>query len=749
MNKFEQQLQAVLEENRRLKTEIQLLKKQLDRQSLPLINKKPDLNQIKSKEKILKNRVNIFRDLFKGREDVYAFRWEFADGTAGYSPSRERKMNAEHTNKNRKLFPLTDRVIYDHLSGKKTIGIYPMLKNETCFFLAVDFDKKKWQDDATTFLDVCKEFKVPASMKRSRSGNGCHIWIFFQEAVPAKLARQLGNFLLARTLEKRYQTGIDSYDRLFPNQDTLPEGGFGNLIALPLQNKPRRNKNSVFIDGNFNAYSDQWHYLSMIKKMNRMDIEKINMNQYRQEKSPIVIHEKRPGEKMPTKLSITLENGIYIAKDTLPSSLIHQIIQLATFNNPAFFKAQAKRFSTYNIPRLINCIEDYHDYLILPRGCMEALIRLFRENSIELLIKDQRYPGTNIAAEFHGQLRAQQEEAIQHMLQHSSGILSATTGFGKTIVAASLIAKRKVNTLVIVHRKQLMVQWKERLAAFLNIHANEIGQIGGGKNKPKHLIDVATIQSLNYKGEVKDVISNYGQIVVDECHHISASSFEKVLKKSAATYVHGLTATPTRRDGLHPIMIMQCGPIRYKTNAKDQAKIRPFNHMLIPRYTKFKSKEKGEQKSIQTLYNELIGDEERMKMIFNDVLEELDQGSSPMLLTERLEHVKKFETMFKGFAKNIVILTGGMSTKDEQTKLEKLKEIPDNQELLVIATGKYIGEGFDNARLDTMFLAMPVAWKGTLQQYVGRLHRLHEDKHVVKVYDYVDHKEARLQNVRI
>src|SRR5699024_3163769 len=396
----------------------------------------------------------------------------------------------------------------------------------------------------------------------------------------------------------------------------------------------------------------------------------------------------------------------------------------------------------YNIPRIINCVEDHHDYLVLPRGCMKALKKLLRESSIEPLIKDQRNPGTDIATEFHGQLRAQQEESVQHMLQYSSGILSATTGFGKTVVAAALISKRKVNTLIIVHRKQLMDQWKERLAAFLNIDANEIGQIGGGKNKPKHVIDVATIQSLNHKGVVKDVITNYCQIIVDECHHIPAFSFENVLKKAEATYVHGLTATPTRRDGLHPIMTMQCGPIRYKITAKDQAKVRPFKHLLIPRFTTFKSQIKEEQKNIQILYDELISDEKRMKMIFNDVLEELDQGASPILLTERLEHVKNFETMFKGFAKNIIILTGGMSKKDEQTKMEKLREIPDDQERLVIATGKYIGEGFDNERLDTMFLTMPIAWKGTLQQYIGRLHRLHKNKSVVKVYDYVDHREA-------
>ncbi|WP_240510107.1 DEAD/DEAH box helicase [Virgibacillus profundi] len=343
-------------------------------------------------------------------------------------------------------------------------------------------------------------------------------------------------------------------------------------------------------------------------------------------------------------------------------------------------------------------------------------------------------------------MTSQQEEAVQSLLKFENGILSATTGFGKTVAAASLITKRKVNTLIIVHRKQLMDQWKQRLSSFLNLDINKIGQIGGGKNTAKGLIDIATIQSLNYKGEVKDSILEYGQIIVDECHHISAFSFENVLKQAQATYVHGLTATPTRKDGLQPIMTMQCGPIRYKVSAKQQARVRPFKHVLIPRRTSFKSKSNNKG-NIQSLYKEMIKDNQRNQMIFNDVLKELDNGASPIILTERLEHVRKFETMFKGFAKNIIILTGGMSKRESQNKLKQLEEISDQKERLVIATGKYIGEGFDNAVLDTLFLAMPISWKGTLQQYVGRFHRIHDNKNIVKVYDYVDHREEIFNNM--
>lgn len=730
MDSAEHKLQRVLKECEFLKEENRKLKEILRFNNIPINNNQSQTSTIKTKEQIVKDRITIFRSLFKGRMDAYAIRFDDQNGKKGYSPARDRM---------KKLIPLTDQVMYDHLIGKKTIGLFPMLKDETCWFLAVDFDKQNWKDDASAFFDTCKDFSVPASIERSRSGNGCHVWIFFQDRVLAKTARKLGNFLLTKTLEKRYQTGIDSYDRLFPNQDTLPKGGFGNLIALPLQHHPREKGNSVFVDENFNPYQDQWNYLASIKKIKNEGLEEVIKNYYRNE-SPFVVKSKRETYeiKMPNEMNIIKKNGIYIPKHELPAKVMNDLQQLATINNPEFFKAQTKRLSTYKIPRKIDCTEESQDFLILPRGCEKDIKDLFVKNGIALNVQDQTNSGKEINVEFHGQLRPQQVEAVQGLMQHSCGILSASTGFGKTVVAASLISKRKINTLVIVHRKQLINQWKDRLSAFFNIAESEIGQIGGGKNTAKGKIDVATIQSLNHNGVVKDLITKYGQIIVDECHHISAFSFEKVLKKAEARYVYGLTATPTRKDGLQRIMTMQCGAIRFKVSAKSQVNVLPFEHILIPRYTTFKTKVNKEQVNIQNMYAELINDEKRNDMIFDDVLKEMDNGACPIILTERVDHVKELESRLTGFAKNVIVLTGGLNKKDEQARLKKLEEIPDDQERLVIATGKYIGEGFDNARLDTLFLAMPISWKGTLQQYVGRLHRLHDDKNVVKVFDYVD-----------
>ncbi|MEQ2525297.1 DEAD/DEAH box helicase family protein [Bacillaceae bacterium CLA-AA-H227] len=762
MRNLERQLQLSIKECDRLKKENLQLKNLLRAHNIefkPHHTYEPSNNNLSKQEKI-KERIQIYKNLFKGRTDVYAIRWESKTGKSGYSPACELEWHPTLCKKptikcadcqHRKLLKLTDNVIYEHLTGKHTIGLYPLLEDENCWFLAVDFDKKNWQKDVRVFMNTCRTLNVPASIERSRSGNGAHVWIFFSETVPASIARKLGNVLLSHTLEKRYEVGMDSFDRLFPNQDTLPRGGFGNLIALPLQNGPRKSGNSVFIDESFIPYPDQWLYLENVEKINLVVIQNIIKKFGQRNRTPNLVQENnkliedKSQVNVPTKIEIIEKNGLHINKEALPSFFIQKLIHLSTFRNPEFFKAQAKRLSTYGIPRNIICCEELDDFLILPRGCREDLIKLLDEYSIKYNFKEHTNSGVKLSLSFNGKLRTEQEQAVKKLKENPVGILSATTGFGKTVIAAALIANRNVNTLIIVHRKQLIDQWKERLSTFLDIDDQEIGQMGGGKNKLTGIVDIATIQSLNYKGEIKDELSQYGQIIVDECHHISAFSFESVLKKSNAKFIHGLTATPTRKDGLQPIMTMQLGPIRYKVNAKNQSKIRPFEHRLVTRYTKFKCSEKAMNKDIQTLYKEMIVDNHRNQLIFDDVLKELEKGSAPLILTERLEHVRDLEFKFKGFAKNIIVLTGGMSKKEEREKLKKLGALGNHEERLIIATGKYIGEGFDHARLDCLFLVMPFSWKGTLQQYVGRLHRLHEEKSAVKVYDYVDHHEPMLK----
>lgn len=720
MNEYEH----LQRENHYLK---QLLMKMMHNQSTTVYSK------IVTKRSPLGEKIQLLKSLFKGRKDVYALRWESESGGNGYTPAcvlEWQKPVCQKPNikcnqcQHRKLLPLTDQVLMEHLDGKKTIGIYPLLQDETCLFLAVDFDKKKWQQDVLAFSETCRGMKIPYYIERSRSGNGAHVWIFFSSTVTAITARKLGMVLLRKTKEENDGFHLESFDRLFPSQDTLLKGGFGNLIALPLQKVPGQNGNSLFVDENFIHYPDQWMYLSTVCKMTKEDIQAVIRTEVEDHVLP------------PVAIQIELKNGIHIKKTGIPLPLLSQMADIASFKNPEFYKAQARRISTHGIPRIIQCSIEEQDVLILPRGCLEELLEFFGGKSIKVNVVDHQYPGENIDMNFHGTLSSQQVEVVNTLLEFNQGTLAATTGFGKTIVATAIIAKRRVNTLVIVHRTQLMKQWVERLSSFLNISPDEIGQIGGGKNRKTGKVDVATIQSLNYGGQLKSFITQYGQIIVDECHIISAITFENVLKKIRPKYVLGLTATPKRKDGMHPIIMMQCGLIHYTIDAKSQAKIRPFGHLLITKETNFSTN----KTEFHEIYEELASDSRRNLQIFDDVLRSLENGRSPIILTERLEHLKILKNQFSGFARNIIVLAGNVKKRELKKELERLSAIPNDEERLVIATGKYIGEGFDDARLDTLFLTMPISWKGTLQQYVGRLHRHYHSKQEVHVYDYVDEK---------
>lgn len=725
-------------------------------------------------------KIALFRNLFRGREDVYAVRMRFKSGEWGYVPASIRDWNAVFAadtalrkkvdRKTRKLLPLTDGILRQHLEGKQTIGVYPLLLDETCWFLAVDFDKKSWQDDATAFLEACRELGVPAALERSRSGNGGHVWIFFERVIPAATARKLGSLILTRTMDRRHQLGMDSYDRFFPNQDTMPKGGFGNLIALPLQWSSRQNDNSVFLDSDFRPYPDQWKFLSRLQRTAPNCVEalvrealrtgsvigvRISLADEDDEAEPWTTPPSKRGTPkpieapLPERIEIVRSNLLYIEKKTLPPAMLNRLLRLAAFQNPEFYKAQAMRLPTFGKPRIISCGQDFAQYIALPRGCLAEATALLKEHKIGIDVRDERYAGTSIEAGFQGCLRSYQEEAVTRIGGGENGIICAPTAFGKTAVAAWLIAKRKANTLVLVHRQQLLDQWRERLAMFLGLPANSIGQIGGGKSDRTGSIDVALIQSLYRKDVVKNFVAEYGHVIVDECHHISAFTFEQVMKQVKARYVVGLTATPTRKDGHHPIIYMQCGPIRFNMSARTMAEMAPFEHKLIPRHTDFRMPAGIPDLTIQDVYAALVNDSARNALIAADLRSALRGGRSPLLLTGRKEHLEFFAAAAKGFAEHIFVLKGGMGKKQRRATAEALAAVPETESRAIIATGSYIGEGFDDARLDTLFLAMPISWKGTLQQYAGRLHRLHDGKRVVQVYDYIDANVAMLARMYV
>jgi len=703
-------------------------------------------------------KLAIFRSLFRGRSDIFANRWQNQQGRSGYSVACNNEWVKEICNKprikcldctHRQLSKLNDQVIYRHLAGQQVVGLYPLLHDNTCYLLAADFDKGNWQDEVKAMSRVCNEYRVPHAVEISRSGNGAHLWIFFDDKVPANEARLLGFGLLDKAMEIYPNLSFDSYDRLFPSQDIVPEGGFGNLIALPLQREARLSGNSSFVDAELNIIDDQWRYLAQIGRLSKQDLSKL-LAQISPNASLIAeqdVTDTRPPWEMtakprplilenpPQQITITLANHIYFEMKALPSALSARLRRLASFSNPVFFKTQALRFSTHGIPRFISCARIEQGYLALPRGCLDAALALLQENNIDVQIDDKRELGTRLSGiKPLLTLRRNQQAAVKEMSKHDAGILYAPTAFGKTVTAIGMIAKRKANTLILVHSRQLLDQWKERLRAFLP--EAEIGVIGGGKKRPTGIIDIATYQSLINKKDntISPIVQDYGHVIVDECHHVSAPRFEMVLNEVRAKYMLGLTATPERQDGHQKIIFMATGPIRHRVKSSSEGKFEqdvqvhqlydtPPLHLTLSE----------ERPKITDAYRWIMENENRTQRIVSNVIDNVRKGRHPIVLTERREHAVMINNLLNESGIDSVILKGAMRAAERKRVDEYLHSAQ-----VVVATGKYLGEGFDLPILDTLFLAMPIAWKGSLAQYAGRIHRESDGKTQVTIHDYVD-----------
>lgn len=693
-------------------------------------------------------KIALFRRLFRGRKDVYPRRWESAKGKSGYSPAcgnewrigvcLKPRVKCGDCNQ-RQLLPVTDQVIYSHLTGEKTVGVYPLLADDTCYFLAADFDNANWSEDAKAFMQSCRDLTISAALEISRSGNGAHAWFFFAEPVSAGEARQLGAALISRTCDRTRQLSLSSYDRLFPNQDTLPKGGFGNLIALPLQKHPRELGRSVFVDEQLRPYPDQWAFLASIRPLSRRDLEDailracggrhpldVAFATEEEDSKPWQRPSPEPAKisgPLPASLTIVLANQLYIAKADLPQPLVNRLIRLAAFQNPEFYKAQAMRLPVWSKPRIIGCAENYPQHIGLPRGCLDALQDLLRENGIHPEIMDKRLSGRKVAVKFVGALRHDQKTAVRAMLKTEVGIFCAPTAFGKTVTAAALIVRRKVSTLVLVHRTDLLRQWQERLTGFLEIPIDGLGVIGGGKMKPSGKIDIAVMQSLSHREDLGELLDQYGQVIIDECHHLSAFSFETILKQSKAKYVLGLTATPIRRDGHQPIIFMQCGPIRHSAVRPETA---PARLEVWPKM--LPAPEIPPDSPIQSVFRILANDSKRNQLIVKDVLTAYRERGKVLVLTERTDHLPLLRDALGDLVEQCFVLHGRLSKTQRTAVFAKLVALDESAPRVLLATGRLIGEGFDHPPLDTLVLAMPISWKGTLQQYAGRLHREHAEK---------------------
>lgn len=727
-------------------------------------------------------RIRLFQSLFKGREDVFARRWfSKTTGKSGYQPVciNEWKQGLCDKKKyrcamcpNRSFAPLTTQDMYRHLEGKDeyccdVVGLYAIMQDNNCAFLCADFDDKNckygYKEDVLAYVGVCREWLIPYAIERSRSGNGAHVWIFFEAPLPASKARRLGNAILTEAMTRNGQMSFNSYDRFFPNQDYLPEGGFGNLVALPLQGQARRKQNSVFVDNDFLVYKDQWAFLYNLKKIQESTIDQLLRLHYQEELGKLSMSsESKPWvtplpqnitqEDFHAKVEIIKADKLYIPLKAVSAKVLNHLKRIAAFKNPEFYNKQALRLSTYAIPRIISCFDITNEYLAMPRGCEDATRSFLNDNAVTYTITDKTNHGNKISVSFQGEEREEQLEAINALLPYTNGILHATTAFGKTVTAAAIIARKKVNTLILVHSKALLKQWHDRLTEFLNIdypkHEEKnkrgrrkvfspIGCFDSSGNTLHGIIDIALIQSCLDEDGVKPFVQDYGMVIVDECHHVSSITFEQVLMSIKAHTIYGLTATPIRKDGHQPIIFMQCGPIRFTTDVKSQMAKQSFDRFLIPRFTSYNSILE-DRLSIATLYKYLSEDEIRNNIIVEDICKAVNTGRTPIILTNRTAHVSVLAEKLNATIKNVISLTGAGTTREKREAMQRLQTIPDSEQLVIVATGKYIGEGFDYPRLDTLFLALPISWKGLLTQYAGRLHREYEGKKDVHIYDYID-----------
>lgn len=730
---------------------------ELEDESIRIISKEEfdALKETEHKAFSEEDKLSLFYSYFQGRPDVYATKYYNKKGRPGFSPhgnfqwEEVNNYSSNGTKWQKKMtsyFPYQLKTVKKHILGKEKdfqygAGIYPMLTDDTCYLLVMDFDDDYAEKEAGAVSHVARIYQIPHLIERSQSGTGIHIWFFFEKPAKAATARQMGTYLLSVAMAKSEHIQFSTFDRMIPVQDTLPNNSFGNLIALPLRWTKVKEGKTVFLNEKFNIVEDQWAHLAQIKKISTEELLK-NISTLNND----VNYSSEQQSKI-ERLTLRLAGEIMIDKSCISRNDFLKLTNLATFHNPDFIKKQKMRAATWNTPRYISGASEDDRYLYLPRGIFNELDKLIDNMNVINELNDGNY----IDVKFKGELKEDQKKAADKMLTYPTGILSASTGFGKTVVAAHIIAKRQVSCLIIVNSKVLAEQWKEQLNEFLEIHSEptveytpkgrkkkkeKIGEIHSAKYKRSKIIDIALFQTLAKREDLKEFMKDYGVVIVDEAHHIAAQSFESVIKCVDSRYLYGLSATPERKDGYTPLIRMRLGSVIYE-HQETQAEAVLLPQYFYPRFTNYA--EFAKENTYTAHIDSLLNNNERNTQILNDIIENFHLSRTCIVLTERIEHVHILEKLLKENGINqesVFVLTGQEGRKANQSNIEIMREL--KEPYILIATGKYVGEGFDLPQLDTIFLTLPISWKGRLRQYLGRLQRNVGDKDELRVYDYVD-----------
>ena len=737
---------------------------------------------------------DFFMMFCRGRKDVYDLRYTNPKtGKNGYyTQCFNRWDRGCHIQKKdgvrckdcelRAYKPVTLPLIKAHMNGtdpngNDVVAIYPMLENNLCQLLVFDFDNHakgaeqedyantddRWKEEINALRRICKNLDVDAVVERSRSGRGAHLWIFFKEMIPARLARKFGFALLEKGAESVNLKSFKYYDRMIPTQDALPEGGLGNVIALPLQGMALKSGNSAFVDENWNAYEDQLKVLAGTRRLTRQEIEDYLSLWYSTGFTSEDNGTDAPWDKnseieagsVKGVVRIVLADRIYIDSSGMSNKTKRQLRRMATFSNKQYFQNQAMDMPNYDESRFIYLGSDEGKYIVLPRGLREDILKKFDNAGIRYKIEDKRTQGRELNISFKGELRESQIPAVETMLENETGILHAATAFGKTVVCCDMIARRGISTLILVDRADLMNQWIKRLDEFLDIdeelpeyqtktgrtrkRKSLIGNLQGAHDTLTGIVDVAMIRSLKKKDGFHPMLKEYAQVYFDECHHAASESAIEVLQEINAKYVYGVTATPKRGDGKEKINEFLLGPIRYRFTAKDRAEEQNIDHLVYPRFTRtVKPHHLSKTPYGNDAYELIRNNDVRDEQIIRDVADCVQAGRTPVVLTKYVDHANKLSERLKKYADRLILLTGANGTKVRRAQVKELNEVDDSDSLILVGTGSLLGEGFDFPRLDTLFMATPVSGENVVEQYVGRLNRDYDGKENVIVYDYVD-----------